>query len=426
MVKLQFATPMVFIIMLLCFGMKAQCIGPLANATEIRANPNDINGNFRFNYRIESHINYEIPDEVGQLRGDYFVNTTDGSLFFHKGFLLNNFKRMYSGDNRLDAAIMMPNGKIVLYVYDIANDQKRALELATNLTAGDRALEQFFGLQRFYNESLELRAVPARKPSSVRWKTRAYAVDIPQPGRRADKFTVHFAENPSIGTIKTSVPMVGLFVGIFKDFAYRNCNRLAVHTEYESSKGLLQAELKGVEKKSRTFDASEYKRMTLSHDILVPDASGMTKEESEEMLRDIDDFQTSFNQLMEEAKRCGDDEACQNRIGKKITQLQMKFQGDVFGAPGSAGSGREGSDFARRRLDVQEQIDLLTMQSLEQQEECEELNQRRLDCRGGCEAEKQALKVCQEKVEDMSDQMNHLHCQMGRLMGVEDFMEDCK
>lgn len=115
-----------------------ECLAPLDAESSFPPNPeNEINGIFKFDYKIEALVNFSganiDPDyargDPNQLIMEYYVNSADGSIMFPggpTGFFKTNMSYPNS-DGTIDAAIWLANGQMVSYVYDSEEKKWRAI-----------------------------------------------------------------------------------------------------------------------------------------------------------------------------------------------------------------------------------------------------------------------------------------------------------
>ena len=256
---------------LLVWNLKAQCLTPLEVESEFETNPvEEINGVFKFDYKITSEVAYSSDGTAERLKMDYYVNTADGSILLPSGpmgFFKANTGRYRSDDGRIDGAIWLSNGQMVTYVFDAKNSIKRAITTQTTQTTDDVFTDKYLNMMQFFASSEEMAEHPEPLPADFAWTgvTRGYKGELKESTGITNTWTVYFDEAPT--PIKTSTVMVGFMVGVLKDVRELKCNRLAVYTKINiggvDTGNYMEARLKSIKPFGITFDASDYKPMTL-------------------------------------------------------------------------------------------------------------------------------------------------------------------
>ena len=306
-------------------GSWAQCLAPLDAESNFSSNPvNKINGVFKFDYKIESILKYSMGGAPEELKMDYYVNSSDGTILFPSGptgFFSTNLGMYTSNDGRIDGAIWLPNGQMVTYVFDADNNINRAITRETSQTAGNLDTNDYQNMMQFFSSSEELAEHPDPMPADAQWNgtTQGYKGELVE-SRTGIKntWTIYFDANPT--PIKTSPIMVGFMVGVLKDARELKCNRLAVYTRVDiggpDTGEYMQTELISIKPMGITFDATDYKPTTLGGDA------------GSDMKVEMDYFQGRMVQLLrrketleDRRKQCGSD-LCRDNIDRELEELQ--------------------------------------------------------------------------------------------------------
>ena len=297
----------------------SQCLAPATAMSSIRANPEEAVGSFSFNYLIKSDIEMRVGGGIEEVQADYWVNTTDGSMFFPKAFAMINVGRTSGIDGELEGMVIAANGQRYTYYTDAETGRPMVKLTESNRSAEDAIWGQLNFINDFFENASLVRAEPVF-PEGNNWgNLQAYEADLGQEDGSSRKTTMWFARNPGISSIATSKPLVGYLVGIVKDTYEANCNRLAVHTNMELPSGRwLRASLQSIEPNRKTFDASDYETITLGgmpdtamHEYMATYQSRMA------------DYNTRLELLERRRERCAaGDEICSNQLNRQIEQLR--------------------------------------------------------------------------------------------------------
>ena len=214
-----------FIITAVNATAQAQCLSPLNSKSDMSPNPEDINGNFEFDYKITSSIEVKAKYDNGgtvsyktkRYVADYFVNSADGSAYFPKGFFMTNFGRVSSRQGTILGSVWMANGQMVNYVLD-DKGVPRTVTVSTSQTSGDVVAGQNMFTGSFLNGIRDATSIPAEIPVDLPWgDTGGFVSEIAQEDGSVGVVTMYFAVNPDIPPIKTNRPLTGFLVGVFKD-----------------------------------------------------------------------------------------------------------------------------------------------------------------------------------------------------------------
>lgn len=387
-------------------------------------NPSESNleGDFFFDYYIESEVETMAAGEATKVEMNYFVNSRDGSMLMLKGFFMDNFGRSTSRDMEAHAVIWLPNGQVVAYVYDMINRQKRAITIDLNQTRedvmGPRAINPEELLREGQNSGIRPVAIPADNP----WAGRAtpysyYREERYQPGVR-NLQTSYVSEERSV--VNSPMSSFGFMVGHIKDLNREN--KLLVFTRYEMPDGdVIRAKLHKLEKGCASFSGAGYKKMTLAGST---GALAIMNESERDALVDTQNaYLAQLGDLLRELERCRDNEFCIERVNKQILELEKKRQDDHYNLPSNSDlSGTAGSDFQRAQKEIKDRMYAVQEQIIEKERRCKNLSDRNSSC-GGCMD--RLVESCKQELQDLKDQMDILECELARLHGMEDMM-DCR
>ncbi|WP_435623682.1 hypothetical protein [Flagellimonas sp.] len=401
------------------------CIGPIENQNTVRANPDNLNGQFQFDYLISSQLksNAEGSEEVYEL--DYFVNTSDGSKFLSRTTMMVNFGEIDSEFGSVDGVIIMPSGKTVIYVNDAQSNMKRAITVAMDGTREDKIFNDFVFLNEFFSNTASLREVADSKPNSISQKTKAFTATVNAPNGEKAKVTMHFGENQNGRVIETGVPLVGLLVGVVKDKSIGKCNRLAVYTKVESDEGVFEATLNKMTPSSQTFDGASYKEATLG--VTMGAQSFSSQEISDEMDEAMERDYNRIQVLLDRLKDCASDDIdCKEGIELQMLEVQDRIQKRVAdNASDPNALGNEGTDFATQKRQLERRLNRITAEIIKLGADCERIKLELDNCKSGCSGLERERKRCRQEIEKKEKEAQAISCQMLKLMGIEDGVEDC-
>ncbi|MEM9647799.1 MAG: hypothetical protein AAF969_04910 [Bacteroidota bacterium] len=308
--------------------VQSQCLAPLDAVSAITENPVDeINGVFKFDYKIKADVKFTTGGRTQQVEMDYYVNSADGSILFpsgFRGFFNVNFGSYENSQGKIDGAIWLANGQMVTYFLDKKDGVKRAVTRQSRQSADGRFENDYMNMMRFFNSSAELAEHPEPMPEYIQWPTvtEGYRGELIEAGTGIkNTVDIYFDTKPT--PFKTSTVMVGFMVGVMKDAVYKNCNRLVVYNRVniggEDSGDSIQAELRIMLPSGITFDATDYKPMFVGGDagtdysVKMNDFQGrmfdlMTREENMKMRR----------------KRCRTVE-CSSRITAELERIEEEM-----------------------------------------------------------------------------------------------------
>ena len=255
----------------------SNCLAEISALSAMTPNPvSDINGSFKFDYKIQAIMTIggtTVDNTIhgNRFRMDYYVNSADGSILFPggpSGFFKSNF--FYQDTyGRIDAAIWLANGQMVSYVYDDKAGHNRAITRESVMTAGARMGIDYLKMTEFFESARVLPEVP--KPPAMTW----FGPAVGYEGEVVESYTgekntmvLYFDKNPT--PIKTSVVMMGFMVGVLKDSHMANCNRQVVYAKVNiggpDSAEYLQVQLEAIKPQGITFDGSSYQSSPIDGD----------------------------------------------------------------------------------------------------------------------------------------------------------------
>lgn len=316
-----------------------ECLAPAGDESPMGANPvEDISSMFKFDYKIESVIRYEMDmTEVNEeyfknnssreVVMNYYVNSADGSMFFPggiTGFFETNFS-IPANFGKVDAAIRLANGQIVTYGYDAKYNQKRAGTRGIKQTAEELKAKQLHDIMLFFRSSRELREHPDPMPAYVQWDniTQGYkAIMLEGETRIENTWTIYFDTKPT--PIKTSCVMMGHMVGVMKDVSEKNCNRLVVYNKTniggDGSGEFMETYLKSIKPMGISFDGADYKPMQ------IPGERGTAvKNKIKDLEAQIMVLQREKETLKEQRKNCRD-KTCRDRIDERLERIAEEIE----------------------------------------------------------------------------------------------------
>jgi len=333
---------LVFFALFMAHPLLAQCIS--GSQSKFPANSEKkIDSIFNFDYRVNSTLEYKREGEVKRFALTYYVNTQDGSMFFPKGILpANNFEDQ-NEHFRFDGTVWLSNRQMVNYIFDKANNQKRAMTVATNQSSSDVFIDQHTAILSFFNDREDYekeKETPEPLPESFIWKgiTHGYTGKIRNSNSEAI-LTVYFDERPL--TIHTSAPISGFLVGVYNFLDVKKCNKLAVFSKIEQENGdYIQEELFSMTQEEKSFNASSYKPFGLLKGVMGTQGNGV-----QNMKAVMADFQSKaialgqeLQKLQKDKQKCidiarGDPSYCNERYDPLIEankQQSKQLQYDLM------------------------------------------------------------------------------------------------
>ena len=262
-----------------------ECLAPVDAESSMPANPVDeINGVFKFDYKIEVLLDFQMSDMDGfspeysrgnptQLKLEYYVNSADGSMLFPGGpfgFFKTNFR--YSDRfGRVDGAIWLANGQMVVYGYDAKEDRNVAATRESIQTAEGKWGSDYLNMMQFFSSSEALAEHADPLPAHVQWDGTVQGYKgklIEGPTGIENTWNIYFDTTPT--PIKTSCIMMGFMVGVLKDARGAKCNRLVVYNRVniggEGSGDVMETQLLSIKPMGITFDGAGYNPLTIGGD----------------------------------------------------------------------------------------------------------------------------------------------------------------
>ena len=165
------------------FTARGECLAPLDAESAFDPNPeSEINGTFKFDYRIESIVNFGMGGEImdnsrfgNTLKMNYYVNSADGSMLFtggNMGFFKTNLITM-PADQKVDAAIWLANGQMAIYVEDTRRGIKMAVTRESSQTASGKMGTDYLNMMQFFGIAKDMAELPDPLPDYVDWPNSA-------------------------------------------------------------------------------------------------------------------------------------------------------------------------------------------------------------------------------------------------------------
>lgn len=387
-----------------------------------------LNGNFKFDYYIESEAVGSSDGEMSITPFNYYVNSRDGSMLLTQEVIASTFGSYKGGGFVMDAVIWFPNGQLVAYVVDNTGT-KRAMTLDMNQTRGDIMGVRFLEIDEFLSKAGRSGIRPSPLPSGSIWinksEGRAYTKNDPRnPGERLH-ITGYMSNEKSIAS--SPLAAFGFMVGYIKD--ENGIPKNLVFTRAKLSDGSsFEVHLKKFRKECASFEAKGYKKATLGG--YTGSFSAMSDDEIEEFGKRQESYNDEMMALLSEMSACGKNPECLAKFEKKMLALTKKREDDVFNLPEDLShSGSKGSRFKENQQMIREQMLEIQNLMVDVNLKCEKISQslRRCEKSGGdCSPLRKKLDQCRKEKKDLEASHKKLECEMASLMGMEDMMDDCK
>ncbi|MEN8788241.1 MAG: hypothetical protein ABF295_01905 [Flavobacteriaceae bacterium] len=395
----------------------------LTTAITKNPSPDELEGQFHFDYYIESEVESLTDGETTEVEMNYYVNSKDGSMLLLKSWFTENFGRSESGGMKAEAVIWLANGQVVAYVEDEIYGQKRAITLDMNQTRGDVMGPRAINPEELLREGLSSGVSPAALPSDSPWAGNStpyayYREERFDPGVR-NLMTAYVSNDVSV--VASPMSSFGFMVGHIKDLSGQN--KHLVYTRYETPGGeIMRAKLHKLEKLCASFDGEGYKKMTLMGSTGAIGA--MTDTERDDLVASQQAYNARLAALLQEMGRCGDDENCIARKKQEMLQLKKEKESAIYDLnENSEFTGTAGSNFQSDERAIKERMYNLQGEAIEQERRCNRLRDSNAAC-GGCM--NNALRLCTEQLDDLKTQINRLECELFKLHGMGDMMDDCE
>ncbi|WP_430967011.1 hypothetical protein [Spongiimicrobium sp. 2-473A-2-J] len=398
--------------------------------TAVAANPSveKFNGDFLFDYYMESEI--VTVTEEGRLVQPlkYYVNSIDGSMLFSQGSFFASFGDDTGMGFILDAALMFPNGQLMAYVREKETGIKRAITLALNQTRADVNGVRAFKTREFLDQAIGSGIRPAALPTGSIWANRAqgHAYRQPDPQRPGTKTKISGYISQQGSVASSPLPSFGFMVGFMKDQHGRNKN--LVYSKFEREDGTyIEANLLLLERQCFTFSGGKYKKMTLAG--YTGGFETMTESQTDAFTETHEEYNEDFQELMVRLAACGDNAACARDVEKEMILLQRKREKSIYDLPKNPSySGAAGSDFNAKQQTLRNDMLALADKMADKQYKCTRLRQSLSACSasgGACGPLINFSERCEAEYKSMEATMKKYDCEMAKLMGYEDAMDDC-
>ncbi|NAS14394.1 hypothetical protein [Poritiphilus flavus] len=390
----------------------------------VEENPteNELDGKFAFDYYIESTINYNTDGESNSLNMNYYVNSKDGSILLPVSFLNDNFGTSSNRSLEANAVIWLANGQLVGYVDDLYEGVKRAITIDLNQTRSDIMGVRIVKVAELLREGRSSGISPAPLPAGSRWigKSRAYAFNQQErsdPGK-INKVTAYIS-NESV-PFSSPMPSFGFMAGYIRDAAGSNKN--LAYTRFDLPNGdMFEVHLNHMEKLCATFDGAGYKKMTLGASTGA--IAAMTEAEQNAFADSQNELNNQMLAMLKDMERCNGDKRCEAEVTKRMMAIQRQMQDAVYDLPEDPSlSGTAASDHQLLERDIRDRMRPIQEQIIDTEVRCDRLSRQDAAC-GGCMS--LAVERCKDDLEDQREQLYALECQLARLKGLEDLMDNC-
>lgn len=394
----------------------------LTTAITDNPSPEELDGQFHFDYYIESEVEMMADGTTQTMPMNYFVNSRDGSMLLLRSFFMDNFGSFEDDGMKADAVIWLANGQIVAYVQDKDFGQKRAITIDVNQTRADVMGPRAINPEELLREGRNSGLSPAALPSDSPWSGQAsaytyYREERFDPGIR--NLMTSYVSN-DISVVASPMSSFGFMVGHIKDLTGQN--KHLVYTRYETPNGdIMRAKLHKLEKECASFNGAGYKKMTLGG---FSGAIGSMSESEREVFADQ---QMAYNEqllaLLADMERCGDNENCKARVTRQMMDLEKRKKDELYDLPEPGEfSGDAGSDFQDEERQIRVRLYAKQDEILDKDIHCKRLSRQNSNC-GGCM--NMAVERCQGELQRMEQELDQLECEMAKLHGAGDMLEDC-
>ena len=400
---------------------KPDCCAPSAS---VGPNPdeNRLNGQFDFDYYISSTMSYMADGETQTFPLNYYVNSKDGSMMFTQSWFTTMFETTESGGMEIDALIMLANGQLVGYVNDLAHMKKRAITIDMNQTRGDIMRVRNLNSAELFRNGRRASVSPAPLPVNSTWTnaSTAYAYYQPEKSNPAERNLLTAYVSNKTSSARSPMSQFGFMVGHIKDNEGRSRN--LVFTQFVRPKGdWFKAHLDFMERRCASFTSEGYEKMTLRGSTGAVGA--MSESERNELVASQEVYFARLGALIQKLAACGDDKSCEEQVNKEILYLEKERQNQLINLREDPNaSGVEGVNFQLNEKQISDRLFAKHEQIIEQERRCASLNDQNVGC-GGCMDS--FLDRCYEQLNTLKEELNQLNCEMAKLHGTVDMMEDC-
>ena len=396
------------------------CCAPDITTT---ANPdeNNLNGQFYFDYYIESEVRTQTESGVDVVPMKYYVNSVDGSILLQDWFFMDNFGTVENDSIEAQAVIWLANGQLAAYVLDKGFSQRRVITMDMNQTREDVMGPRAINPAEIFREGRG-GTTPEALPAGSTWhgNSTAYAYMREErfnPGVR-NKYTGYISNE--LANISSSMSSFGFMVGYIKDQTGQG--KKLVYSHYSTPDGeWIDAHLLSLEKMCASFDGAGYKKMTLMGSTGA--VGRMSQSEREDYVDSGRDYQQKLGELLTELGKCGDDEFCQRDIKQAILDLQKEQENRAYNLnPNTAFSGTAGSDFQEEEQRIRDRMYSKQEEIIQEERRCATLDGQNVQC-GGCMD--YVVERCNTQLESLNEELDQMECELARLHGAADML-DCE
>ncbi|MGB5693176.1 MAG: hypothetical protein WBM43_11275, partial [Flavobacteriaceae bacterium] len=184
---------------------------------EAEDNPSvdELNGDFYFDYYIESEVVSSSDGSDQTVEMKYFVNSSDGSMLLLSSFFMDNFSRTESGGMEVNGVIWFPNGQVAAYVMDKTYSQKRVITMDMNQTRSDVKGVRAWKVDEFLRVGVGSTVAPEPLPPGSQWRDNSMGYAYYQPERHdprvRNKFTGYVSNDTSF--VESPMTSFGFMVG---------------------------------------------------------------------------------------------------------------------------------------------------------------------------------------------------------------------
>ncbi|QEH42938.1 hypothetical protein [Chitinophaga sp. XS-30] len=308
--------------------------GPLTNAradfeaqSSFPQNPTGSTSPWRFDFSIRQFTN------AGSFSGEltYYVNSRDGSIAIPGEALRRYLPATANLDFDLHFAIRKANGDFII-CGNHAQLGRAGMELGADADPNELWTNTYLDQMQWLGSIASTPQHPVTPPDDAWANTvTAYRGKVYLPEERRDQYLkMYFVNFPS--SVHTSVPVMGIGVGVFKHFR-DHANRLLIYSIAEqvpvegSGRVDITSQLLGLYRAEAVFDPSPYRITTFGTQKGINDAKTLSAEMQDKLQR--------VAQLEQQRKACPKGtagSACREALDIRIKQLkeEVKEQVDAF------------------------------------------------------------------------------------------------
>jgi len=298
------------------------------------ANPTNNRDEYRFDFKLSQHIT--TPLYTGNIV--YYINSADGSMAFtaeDNPALRERLARIGGGSRgEFHFGIRKADGNLLICgrLEGMEGNKKRGMDVGKNKHVDDLWLETYMAQMQWLNDDgvspsgehgLSADQLALVENAHITGKRAKYP--IPEAGRDQvmDLFLIDFPV-----PIATSMPLMGLGVGVFKNFT-KNINQLVIFSTFhdvpvESGAADFSCWLNSLHKAEAVFRPGEYVVMTAFNLEGQQDAQGLL-----EGAGSLQAYRDRVLTLQQQLRECPDGSAgrdCRERIQQQLKALEREFE----------------------------------------------------------------------------------------------------